>query len=145
MTETTTKKIKPKTSALFAKFATDSDREEAGIWVNFGEGIKVKVRRLKSRKSQEYRKELDKPYTNEIRRGALDDKTAEDLLIRQIGGGVVADWSGVEDEDGTPLPYTAENAIRLLRLLPEFRDAIFAVSVDADAFKKHIGAEAEKN
>ena len=77
-------------SKLWQRFATNEDTEENGVWVNFGDGIRVKVRRLKSRKSQEVRKELDKPFTNEIRRGSLDTKTAEDLLVKQIASGVIS-------------------------------------------------------
>jgi len=132
-------------SKLWQRFATNEDIEENGVWVNFGDGIRVKVRRLKSRKSQEVRKELDKPFTNEIRRGSLDTKTAEDLLVKQIASGVIADWEGVDDEDGAPLPYTGANAYRVLKALPEFRDEIFAVSVSSENFKAQTTADAEGN
>ena len=132
-------------SKLFAKFATDQDKEETGVWVDFGDDLKVKVRRLRSRKSIEVRKELDKPHVNEIRRGVMSPDVAEELLMRQVAGGVIADWKGVEDEDGTVLPYTPDNAYKLLKALPEFRDAIFQVSMDADAFKASDTEDAKGN
>jgi hypothetical protein len=132
-------------SKLFARFATDQDKEESGVWVDFGEGIKVKVRRLKSRASQDARKELDKPFANEIRRGKLSTDVAEDLLIKQIAWGVIADWQGVDDENGTPLPYSREAAYQILKKLPDFRDEVFAVSVDSEGFKAQDNADAVGN
>jgi hypothetical protein len=132
-------------SKLYARFQMDEDREEAGVWVDFGDGIRVKVRRLKSRASQDARKELDKPFTNEIRRGNLASEVAEDLLVKQIAKGVIADWSGVDDKDGKPLTYSPEAAYELLKALPEFRDEIFAISVDRDAFKAKDNADAVGN
>ena len=132
-------------SSLFSKFAMDNDKEEAGVWVNFGDGIRFKVRRLKSRKSQEVRKELDKPFTTEIRRGALPDDVAQDLLVRQIAGGVVAAWEGVTDEQGNDVAYTPDNAYAILKKLPELVDELLGLSLNKDSFKASDDQAAEGN
>lgn len=136
-------------SKLLSKFRTDESKEEAGVWVDFGDGIRVRVRRLKSRKSIEFRKELDKPHADVIRRGSMDDKTAEDLLIRQIAGGVIADWEGVEDEDADgnaiAVPYTFDNAYSILKKASDFRDEILSVSVGADNYRNAVDKDAVGN
>lgn len=142
-------------SPLHARFAMDKDKEETGVLVNFGGGdptanppvpdIKVQIRRLKSRASIAAREELDKPHVNEIRRGILHSDVYEDLLVRQLAKGVIVTWEGVTDADGNPLPYTYENAYAILKALPEFRDEIFAISMERDVYKHKADAEAKEN
>lgn len=132
-------------SKLFAKFATDTNREEAGTWVDFGDGVKFRIRRFKSKASLDARKELDKPFTDELRRGKLDDRIAEDLLIKQMAYGVLADWQGVEAEDGTPLEFNRDNAYKILKALPDLRDEIFGIALDRESFKAKSDADAEGN
>jgi hypothetical protein len=133
------------TSKLFARFKTDENKEEGGVWVDFGDGVKIKVRRLRSRKSLEVRKDLDKPFADQIRRGPLDDKVAEDLLIQQIAQGIIADWEGVDLGDGEIVPYTAGNAYTLMKALPELRDSILQVSADAESYRAKVDEDTEKN
>lgn len=133
------------TSKLFARFKTDENKEEAGVWVDFGDGIRIKVRRLRSRKSVEVRKELDKPFADQIRRGPLDEATAEDLMLKQMAQGVIADWEGVDLGDGEVVPYTPDNAYKLLKELPELRDDILRVCAEADNYRMNLDEAAEKN
>lgn len=140
-------------SALHSRFKMDSSLEEEGVWVNFGEGAKIRVRRLKSKKSQEVRKELDRPYTNEIRRGGLPEDVASDLLFKQIAGGVISAWEGVtvgdafpnSDNPGDVLVYNPENALALLKELPELTDEILGISLNKDSFKLAEDDDAVKN
>lgn len=134
-----------KKSALFSRFKTDETKEEQGIWVNFGDGIRIKVRRFKSKASQDARKELEKPLTAEIRRGPLEEKVQEDLLIRQMAKAIIVDWEGVTDEDGEELDCTFDTKYQILKALPEFRDDIAAIALDRDSFKAALDEDAEKN
>ena len=124
-------------SKLLARFSTDTDAEEMGRWVDFGDGIRIRIRRIRSQKSIEVRKELDKPYANDLRRGALADSVAEDLLIKQVAAGVISAWEGIDIGDGD-LPYTPDNAYKVLKLLPDLRDEILQVSMSAESFRKHF-------
>lgn len=124
-----------KKSALHARFAMDAGREENGVWVDYGDGISVKIRRFKSRASQEARRELDKPHADVIRRGPLPEALAEELLVKQMAKAIIVDWKGVTDADGNPLECTEEARYAILKELPEFRDEIFALSVERDHFK----------
>ena len=116
--------------------------------------VKVQIRRLKSRTSTSAREELNKPYANEIRRGALSPDVYEDLLIRQLAKGVIVGWEGVklsdvralsEGEEDVEVPYNFENAYAVLKNLPEFRDEIFAVSVERDVYTKSADEDAKAN
>lgn len=133
-------------SKLFARFKTDQSREEEGVWIDFGDGIRVKIRRFSSKASVEIRNRLQKPYAEMLRRGgSLPDSVAEEILNRQIADGVIADWEGIEDDNGQPLSATSENKYKIITALPEFRGEIFSVSLERDNYKAALVEEAEKN
>lgn len=132
-------------SALYARFKTNENTEEAGVWVNFGDDVRVRVRRLKSRASQAARAELDKPFAPEIRRGTMPEDKLKELAIKQVARGVIAEWEGVTDADGNALPYTPENAFKVLTDLPEFAEAIIEISMNAENYKAQMSADAEGN
>jgi len=132
-------------SALFSRFLTDDDKEQNGVWIDFGDGIRVKVRRLKSKRSLEVRKELEKPFLDQIRRGPLPSDTAEELLLQQMSRGLIVDWEGIDLGDGEVVSYSPARAYDVLKALPEFRDSIFSVCVDADNYRAQIDEDAEKN
>lgn len=132
-------------SALFARFKMDEDKEEDGVWADFGDGIRVRIRRFKSRKVQDARKEVEKPYADVIRKGPLPVEVAEELLVKQMAKGVVSDWEGITDENGKVLSCTPANVEMILKALPEFRDEIFQTAIDRDAFKAALDEDAEGN
>lgn len=134
-----------KKATLWGKFATDNDREENGVWVNFGDGIRVKVRRMKSRISQETRKELEKPYLADIRKGGITEEQAKEMLLQQISQAIISDWEGVTDKDGATLPCTPAAKYNILKALPEFLDEIFVISTERDNYKAVADEDTEKN
>lgn len=135
----------PTKSALFSKFKMDETREENGVWVDFGDDVKIKIRRLKAKASTDARAELDKPFANEIRRGTMNPETAKDLALKQVAKGVIADWKGINFPGEPMLPYTPENAYRILKALPELADNIIGIAADAEVFKAAMDADAEGN
>ena len=134
-------------NTLFTMFKTNEDLEEAGVWAVLSRDplIRVKVRRLKSKRSLEARKELDKPFANEIRRGTLSTDEQKDLALKQIAHGVIAAWEGVTDAEGKELPYTPKNAYDILKALPELADLIIGISVEAENYKDQVRKDGEKN
>lgn len=132
-------------SKLAKRFSTDENKEEGGVTVDFGDGVKITIRRVKSKKSMEVRKDLERPFVDQIRRGPLPDAVAEEMLVNQIARGIIADWEGVELEEGVPLPYTAKNAYDVLKALPELRDSILQISIDAENYRLKVEEAAVEN
>lgn len=132
-------------TSIYARFATDQSKEEQGVWVDFGDGIRFRIRRLKSKASADVRNELNKPYLEQQRRGSLSQELQDQLLLKQIAYGIISDWEGVENADGQPIPYNRDNALQLMTDLPDLRDEIFAVSLDREAYKNAIEVDTAKN
>jgi hypothetical protein len=55
--------------------------------------------------------------------GYLDNDVYVDVLKQAYADAVVLDWRGIEF-DGEPLPYSRENALKLMRELPDLWDVI---------------------
>ena len=92
------------------RFFTDHAMEEEGVWVDFGQGLEVKIRRSDSRRSREVFRRLYKPYRKMEEAGnaiPYDDE----ILIRAkwTAQALVADWKGVSDRKGKPVKFDPEN------------------------------------
>jgi len=121
---------------LHRNYATDSDKEENGSWKNFDGGIRLKIRRLNSQASLNARREAEKPYASQLREKNPPNDILEKVLIAQLAFGVIADWEGIEGDEG-PLPYSGETAFELLsdESLKDFRGEVLSVALNKDAFR----------
>jgi hypothetical protein len=136
------------------RYSTDRKLEEEGVWVDYGDGLKVQVRRLNSKHSRETRRKLEKPYTAQFRNRDMPESLQEELLNKQVSQSVVVNWEGVEDpsapepkegEQPKMLPYSQENVLRMVTEFPDFRDDILTASMSQATFQKEQRKEAEKN
>jgi hypothetical protein len=130
------------------RYKTDRKAEEDGQWVDFGDGVRVKVRRLNSAKSREVRRRLEKPYVNQFRGGReYPESLQEELMNKQLSEGIVVDWEGVPDpaDVSKPLPCTPDNVLRVINLFPDFREEIVTASLERATFQLEVQKEAEGN
>lgn len=129
------------------RYATDRSLEEEGVWVDYGDGLKVKVRRLNSKHSRETRRKLEKPYAAQFRNRDMPESLQEELLNKQVAKAIVVDWEGVEnpDKEGEQLPCTEENVLRMITEFPDFRDDILTAAMERTTFEKEQRKAAEKN
>lgn len=134
-------------TSFFDRYSTDKIAEEDGQWVDFGDGIKVQIRRLNSAKSREVRRKLDKPYSKQFRGGDLPDSLQESILNQQIAKAIVVSWEGVPDPDkpSEMLPCTEDNVLRMVRDYTDFREEILTASMERATYQKEDLKDAEKN
>lgn len=105
-------------------------------------GVKVTVRRLQSKESQQLRRKLERPFERLQR---LPDDAAEDILVKQLAGAVLVGWEGVTDKDGKAIPFSTAAADKMLREFPAFREDVIAVAASRDAFKAARDEEVRGN
>lgn len=129
------------------RYNTDKGLEEAGVWVDYGDGLKVKVRRLSSKTSRDVRRKLEKPYAAQFRNREMPDSLQEELLNKQVSMAIVLDWEGVEDPDKADamLPYSQENVLRMVTEFPDFRDDILTAAMERTTFEKEQREKGAKN
>jgi hypothetical protein len=136
--------------SIFDLLETDTDSEENGRWFRDifedGSNIDLKLRRMTSKASMRARRNLDKQYkSKQNKRGEYDDETALVVIAKQIANGVIVDWNGVFDRDGSKMACTAANAEMLIAKLPALRDAVLVIASEMDNFRLEQREETEKN
>jgi hypothetical protein len=129
------------------RYNTDRSLEEDGVWVDFGDGLKVQVRRLTSKKSREFRRKLEKPYTAQFRNREMPDSLQEELLNKQVSGVVIVNWEGVANPDkpSEQLEFSPDNALTMCQKFPDFRDDVLTAAMERTTFEKEQRENARKN
>ena len=111
-------------SGPYSVFRTDKTLEKEGIVLDYGD-FKIKVARAGGSNAA-FQKALTskiRPYKRQIDAGTIPDDVAEKLFLDVYAESVVLGWEGVTDENGNPLPFSKENAVKLFSDLPDlFRD-----------------------
>lgn len=131
------------------RFFTDSNLEEDGVWVDFGEGLEVKIRRADSRASREVFRRLYKPYRKMEDAGNAIPYDDEILLrAKWTAEALVAKWKGVTDRNGKAVKHDPENlkpAIDLLVDARDFQKLINDFADEQETFRAKAVEEAAKN
>lgn len=137
------------TSAFMNRYKTDKDLEENGVWVDFGDGIQVKIRRANSKASRDCRAKLEKPYAGQFRNREMPQSLQDEILIKQLSQSIILDWKGVPDptdEKGERmLPCNEENIVKMMTQFPDFREDILTAAVAQATFQRELMKAAEGN
>ena len=123
-------------------FRLDKDAKQAGVWVEMGGGASFKLASFDNPSFTEAFRKATKPY-NDLGRKIPEADQAE-IMARTMSQFIVLDWKGVFDGD-TELPYSADNAFRLLMELEWIRDRLIGEARDLENFKAKAREETEGN
>lgn len=112
-----------------SKIAVNAEAIEAGRWVSVDHiltGVRLKVRGIDNTDCRRLRNKLVAEVPRVERIKGLDTATADAINARLVAETVLVDWGGLEDEDGSPLPFTKARALEILSdpALIVFRGAV---------------------
>jgi hypothetical protein len=131
---------------IYQHYATDEQAEIDGVWVELGEGARIKVARVGNPSYEKVLRQLKKPYRNITRAGGEIPREALDkITIEATAEALLLDWQGLDDEDGTAIPYSKEAAKRLLGELKDFRETVVRLALEAETFRAEALEAAAKN
>ncbi|UTC28378.1 hypothetical protein GURKE_03520 [Brevundimonas phage vB_BpoS-Gurke] len=121
---------------LFELFSSNRESEEEGRWIELGEGTAFKLRAFGAKAVVDLRDSLMKPYQQMIRVGGkmADDKN-EEIGLRVLAGGVIADWRNVKNADNAIVPYSADEAYAILKALPKLASFIVQFSLESQNYR----------
>lgn len=112
----------------------DKEACEQGRWFPF-RGAEVLVARSNSKRYRDAVKRHRAAFQSIIdARVPLSDDQIEKMTIEVAADAVLLGWRGFE-EDGVEVPYSRDNAVRLLTEHPEFRDDIANIANSEDNFR----------
>jgi hypothetical protein len=115
-------------------FGTNKEAEQQGVWVDLDETTKLKIARGGNKANRELVKKLLAPHKIALRNDKLPEHIIEDVGCKAMAQTILLDWQGMQ-EDGKNLPYTPENAERLLKDYPDFRDQVAQLSGEISLFQ----------
>lgn len=127
----------------------DAQAEQEGVWVEHDSGIEFKIRPLGNPEYTRLRHRLQKPQLKpkQLRKG-LDPADVEEQNKELVLRTILVDWKNVEDDEGNEIPYSPEEARKVL-WNPSYGDRvvefILAEADDLQNFKESAKEEASKN
>lgn len=124
--------------SIFDQYETDLIEQENGRWFrNIGLGINLKLRRFSSRVALNNMQRLQVAYRHLRVDGALPEEVADEMMAEHLGGCIIVDWDGpaFRNRDNTPLTYSVDTAIMLMKRLPELRNNIILHANNIDNFR----------
>jgi len=118
---------------LLQDFGTSPEKENEGIWIDVGADTRIRVARWNNAKYRRLFAERMQPF-NTGRKPT--DEQSEEILVYCIARAILLDWENVS-LDGEELPYTHENAERVLRdeRLRDFRDFVVRQATSMEGFR----------
>lgn len=138
--------------SLRKKFKTDRKCETEGIWLDYGDGQKIKVARA-GRTNQRFQQEAQRifrKYRMQLKHGTLSEEVQQQVTYESYAKCIVLDWEGIRAEDlgekgKKTVEFNAENCVKLFRNLPDLFDDIQTQAQDARNFLEDIREEDSKN
>jgi hypothetical protein len=126
----------------FSSFATDLNLEESGVWVDLGDGARLKLARIGNPAYKKLMREKLKPYRTQAARAGISEDKFTEMTCDVLSKTVLIDWKGWEDDKGKEIPYSHKNAYDMLIGLKDFRamvvdladqQATFAIEAEEEA------------
>lgn len=113
-------------------FNTDSNKETDGVWENI-KGAWFKIARAGNDNWDREYKRIPRRKRQQLENEELSDQESDELICSILAKTILVDWQGVADA-GKEIPYSVENAKKLLMKYPDFRAAIMECARDQKRF-----------
>lgn len=126
---------------------TDLNKEADGVWVDFVEGIRLKIARARNSKYVEFLRSLTENKRKEIRNDDIKTEDFADILMQVRAKTILLGWENIQDDNGNEILYSYEQALEFFRdkELKDFYNFVVGVSENINNYKKDLVKESEKN
>lgn len=122
--------------SIWTKFATDDDRVTNGVRFEL-DGVGF-VCAHAGAINPRYLKAIDaayKPHRVALSHGVLGDKIKDELALDIFVSATLLSWDGMTDSDGSPLPFSRDNARRVMRALPSLYETLRNLAADVSHYR----------
>lgn len=129
---------------IFAQFATDESKEEAGVWCEIGGDAELLIARAGNKK---YNKMIAREY--EKNKKVLDTKTdaadalSEQIMIKVMAATILLGFKNVSWKKADAV-YSVELAEEMLKV-KDFRKLVASLSESQEQYKLELEEEVAKN
>lgn len=137
---------------IFKQYGINQDKVEKGVPIQLSENsdgtIPTFIVSRISTTNKKYLKAMEvatRPYERLIKADALTDKQNLDISLEVFVNAILLDWSDVKDEDLNVIPYSKENAKKIMREIPELYEELREASKKLKLFQDDLIEEQTKN
>ena len=118
-------------------FKRNEDREQQGITLDLGGVGKFKMARAggSNKRYQQCLERGMRPHRKAFQQGTLNEEVANKILLDTFIDSVLLGWDGVTDQNGKAMPYTKDNARKLMGDLPDLFVALRDAASDMSLFR----------
>ncbi len=118
---------------LSKSFGQDKQAAEGGKWFDLEHGGRAKVAKMGCPAFKTEVQRLQKPHLAVLRSGLDNTELIDKITVIAMAKTILTGWDGI-NLDGEPLAYTQENAEKILKDFPDFREVISALSAERRNF-----------
>ena len=129
----------------FSSFKTDTTKESDGVWVDAGEGMKLKLARYGNPKFDDYLRKLSTPLQRRLIDGTISQSAMEKLEMQAMSIHVLKGWEGLQDDQGKDIQYSPEVALELMTSARDFFKLVRELSQRADHYRTSVVENAMGN
>ena len=118
----------------FSQFATDLSLEEDGVWIDIGDGARLKIARIGNPRYKEALRAKLKPYRSKAAQAALSDEQWLHINCEVEAKTILLDWEGWEQDNGKKATYSEKAAYQMLHGLKDFRAMVLRLAEEQATF-----------
>ena len=123
-------------SMNIGQFATDVAKETSGVWHTIGAGAEILVARAGNKNYQKELRLRMKPHRRRINRDdAGMEEIAGEILNKCAAKFILLGWKGIDGENGKPVKYSYDNALKFFVDYPEFYTMVMELASDVEAYR----------
>lgn len=133
-------------AGLYDVFKTDKTLETEGRWIDYGDiGASFKIASADSPLYRKFMAEQLRPYRVQIDNDTMAQKDVQRVMLAGFVCCILKDWKGVTDENGKELPFTTENAKKVMEDLPVLFNDLMKQARDYTTFVRGKNEQTAKN
>lgn len=139
-------------SSLYKNYKMDTEKQSSGIPVHFepndDKSVPTFIVCRMDESNKEYMKALDiatKPYRRQIDLKILPKEKDEEIFVEVFVNSILQGWTNVQGEDGSSIPFSKGNAIKLFTDLPEVLKELRKAASDVALFRSTALDDEAKN
>lgn len=129
---------------IYDLYSTDLEKEVNGAPVKFGEAT-LYIASSNSSTNSKYAECVASFVEKNTKRQLAEKDDKREQLRELYAEAVLVGWENVKDKDGKDLPYSKQNALKLLTDLPRLFEEIITISSDINYYREEQREAAAKN
>ena len=129
--------------SIYDRFETDKDLETSGVWIDYGADGAFLIAHTGGVSSEFIRafRGLYKKNRARFDRDLMNENESQKLLLETFAKTSILNWRGIKDRAGVDIPFSKENAIKLISDLPNLGFMLFE---EAKNYENFLVAEREE-